>query len=393
LKARGGRHGHSARLKLLSVARASIALAGGLSHAASTASAAPASDNPLASELDRDVAGAASQFLANACHVGLSIAAVRDRTVSFYDYGSVSRERAQLATPDSIYELGSVTKTFTGALAAQAVVQRRMELDADFRKYLPEPYPNLTWHGQPFTLRALATHRSGLPRDLPSTDDLYARKDYERLPFQLIARDGPYDRERYLRELHDVQLTSAPGTTEAYSNLGPKVIGFGLEKVTETPFETLVARNILQPLGMSSTGFDVDSSQRSRLVDGFSRGGNLMPYHLRNAGAAYGLYSTTRDMAKYLSWQLDETNPVIRLAHQPLEGEASEGKALIWNLALDPKGKRMLWHGGGTFGTTSQVVLYPDDQQAFVLLANDTCEGTESALKGIAVKVHRGLAH
>lgn len=115
-----------------------------------------------------------------------------------------------------------------------------------------------------------------------------------------------------------------------------------------------------------------------------------MPYHLRNAGAAYGLYSTTRDMAKYVHWQLEESDPVIRLAHQPLQGNVENGEALIWNLTLDG-GTRLFWHGGGTFGMSSQVVLYPQDQEGFVLLSNDTCEGTESSLKNTAIAVHRAL--
>jgi D-alanyl-D-alanine-carboxypeptidase/D-alanyl-D-alanine-endopeptidase len=115
-----------------------------------------------------------------------------------------------------------------------------------------------------------------------------------------------------------------------------------------------------------------------------------MPYHLRNAGAAYGLYSTPRDMAKYVRWQLDESIDIIRLAHQPIHGDLASGLALIWNVASD-HGSRMLWHGGGTFGMSSQVVLYPDQHEGYVMLANDTCAGTESALGDIATAVHASL--
>lgn len=355
------------------------------------ATGALASDNPSTSDQDRVIDRASRQLFSNTCHVGLSIAVSRDARGYFYDYGSTSRETAKLPTPDSVYEIGSVTKTFTGALAAQALVDHRMALDADFRSYLPASYPNLAWQGKPITLRTLATHRSGLPRDLPDTDDLYSHVDFETLPSRLIARDAPYDHARYLRELHGVQLTTAPGEREAYSNLGLKVLGFGLETISGAAFETLVSRDILQPLGMSSTGFVVSTADQPRLVEGYSRGGHRMPYHLRNAGAAYGLYSTTRDMAQYLRWQLDERLMLIRRAHEPLIGDQTDGKAMIWNLALASNGHRLLWHGGGTFGMTSQVVLFPEDHQGFVLLANDTCEGTERALRQLAVAVHDSL--
>jgi hypothetical protein len=87
---------------------------------------------------------------------------------------------------------------------------------------------------------------------------------------------------------------------------------------------------------------------------------------------------------------LDEANPEIMLAHEPTKGDSQSVKALIWNLGtLD--GSRMLWHGGGTFGMSSQVVLFPSYNEGYVLLANDTCNGTESALKNLAIVLHGRL--
>jgi D-alanyl-D-alanine-carboxypeptidase/D-alanyl-D-alanine-endopeptidase len=330
-------------------------------------------------------------FMASPCHVGLSMVLVMGRTTRFFDFGSTSRDTSTLPSPDSIYEIGSVTKTFTGALAAKAALTHRLELDADFREHLPGTYPNLAWQGHPITLRSLATHRSGLPRDLPDTDDLFVKPDFETLPTRLIARDSGYDRARYLGALRAVQLRSNPGAAEQYSNLGIKVIGWGLEKVYAEPYERLMQKEILQPLGMSSTGFVLSSAaEQRRLVQGYSRGGNAMPYHLRNAGAAYGLYSTVRDMAKYLHWQLDESIPVVHFAHELIQGDTANGKALIWNATLD-HGERLLWHGGGTFGMTSQIVLYPDTHEGYGLFANDTCAATEGGLKDIAMAIHHSL--
>jgi D-alanyl-D-alanine-carboxypeptidase/D-alanyl-D-alanine-endopeptidase len=326
-------------------------------------------------------------FFQNSCHVGLSIAIVRRREARFYNFGSTSRTTRTQPGPDSVYEIASVTKTFTGALAAKALLQQRMQLDADFRLHLAGRYPNLERQGHPITLRSLAVHTSGLPRDLPDTDDLYAHRDPETLPYKLIARDSGYDRARYLEELHKVTLKSQPGTKESYSNLGFKLMGWGLEGVYGMPFERALQELILQPLGMNSTGFVLSPDEKARLVDGYSPAGHLMPYHLPNAGAAYGLYSTARDMAKYVEWQLDEANPAIALAHAPIEGDDENGKALVWNLGtLD--GDRVLWHGGGTFGMTSQIVLLPREQEGYVFLANDTCNGTESALKDLSTALH-----
>jgi CubicO group peptidase (beta-lactamase class C family) len=363
------------------------ALLAAASHAAGAPGSAVATDNPHHTALDRAIDTAASAYFRNRCHVGLSIAAVTPEGQFFYDYGATEPHGHVLPTPRSIYELASVTKTFTGALAARAVVDGRMRLEADFRPYLPGDYANLVWEGKPITLAALITHRAGMPRDIPDSDAIFARKNLDTLPYELIALQKAMDHGKLLAALHGVALRNEPGAKEAYSNAGYLAIGFGLEKVYGLPFEALMRQRLLKPLGMSATGFAVNEPQHPRLLTGFDRQGRAMPYHLRNAGAAWGLYSTAEDMAKYVRWQLDGNDPVVQRMRQPLVGNAQEGDAMPWHLAR-ADGQPMLAHGGGSFGMSSQVVLFPAQGEGFALLANDTCEGTESALKTLAVSVH-----
>jgi CubicO group peptidase (beta-lactamase class C family) len=298
----------------------------------------------------------------------------------------VSRQRQQLPRPDTVYELASVTKTFTGALAAKAVVDKKMTLDDDFRTYLPEPYPNLQFAGKPITLRTLTSHRSGMPRDIPDTDAIMAAPDVARRPERLLAIERDVTPADFPAALHGGVLRSSPASTEAYSNAGMKVIAMGLANVYRMAFETLLRNVVLEPLHMRDTVFVLDPDQTRRLATGYDREGKPTPFHTINAGASWGLYSTTADMAKYVAWHLDETDPTIATAHAVIAGNADDGKGMIWNEGSD-QGKRLLWHGGGSFGMSSQVVLFPPGQ-GFVLLANDTCAGTEGALKDIAIAVH-----
>lgn len=345
------------------------------------------SDNSHRSVLDIAVDKAAHDFFSNRCHVGLSMVVVNGNQSYFYDYGSTSRTKAQLATPQSVYELASVTKTFTATLAAQAVVDGRMNVDGDFRSDLPGDFSNLARDGKAITLRTLLTHYSGMPRDIPDTDAIYAEKNYATLPDRLIALNQGFGRDHFLTALHTVTLRSEPGKVQAYSNAGFQVIGLGLENAYGKPYDALLQQRITQPLGMTSTALTLDSTEQSRLVAGYDRDGRLAPYHPQNAGAAWGLYSSIDDMAKYLRWQLDAQNPVIRLSHQLLIGTPSDGEAMAWQVQTD-HGQPIVSHGGGSFGTSSQMVLYPKQHEGFVLLANDTCQGTEGALKTIAISVH-----
>jgi D-alanyl-D-alanine-carboxypeptidase/D-alanyl-D-alanine-endopeptidase len=334
--------------------------------------------------LDRGMKAAGSRYIANSCHVGLSIAAVADGQARFYNFGSTTRDRRQVPTPDSVYELASVTKTFVGALVSHALVERRMTLDTDFRRYLPESYPNLAAGNQPITLRTLATHTSGLQRDLPDSDALLAKPNYDQIGSQLATLNKGFGRARSLEALHGVTLKSVPGERFLYSNLGIRVIGYGLEHVYREPLPRLLDRFIFGPQNMSSTSFRLSASMRARLVTPYGRSGRKQPYHDASAGAAYGLFSTPRDMAKYLQWQLRETDPVIARAHVPVRGSRKDGDGLIWHVGEDG-GEHILWHGGGSFGQTSQIVLFPARKVGFVLLANDACEGSEAELKRIAI--------
>ena len=372
-----------------------LVVAGAMIFAAAASAGVP-TDNPRRSSLDHAVDAAVTSFFSDRCHVGLSIAITDHGRRSFYNYGTVSKTRPALPTRRTLFEIGSVTKTFTGALAAKALLEGTMTLDGDFRTYLREPYPNLEKDGKPITLRTLASHTSGLARDIPNNDDLLQGKpDFNQLPFLLMAREKGYDQARYLKELHEVALTSDPGTTMRYSNIGVKLIGFGLETIAGLDLTQLLSRDILGPLGMTDTTLLPSRSQLGRLAQAYLPGGSPAPTRLDmdpNVGGAGGLFSSANDMAKYAEWQLDERNPVIARAHQPIWGSPEIfAVGLIWDIGRTKDGERRLWHSGGTFGMSSQMILLPESQQAYVLLANDACMNTQSQLETIALTVRSAV--
>lgn len=353
-------------------------------------------DNPRLSTLDRAVHEAATAFFEDPVHVGLSLVVSVSGQAAFYNYGTVSKVSPRLPEPDTLYEIGSITKTFTGVLAARAVREGRMDLDGDFRRHLPEAYPNLELQGRPITLRTLISHTSGMPRDLPATDHLFANPDFETLPYKLIELESPYDRGRYLSELHRATLATVPGEKLNYSNIGIKLLGFGLETVFGRQFLELTQDFITRPHQMSSTTIEVTSADRGRVAQGYSPGGHAAPYHLPNAGAAGGLYSSTRDMAQYLQWHLNEADPLIAQTHAVVFGELqSFAQGMGWNLVRTADQGRKVWQSGGVFGMSSQMILFPEDRTGLVLLANDGGFNTQRQLDIAALSVvaaMRGVA-
>jgi hypothetical protein len=96
-------------------------------------------------------------------------------------------------------------------------------------------------------------------------------------------------------------------------------------------------------------------------------------------------------LASFIRWQLRENDPVIQQSHQVLVGDPRDGIAMPWHVAW-ADGRAILWHGGGSFGMSAQLVLFPSQHEGYVLLANDTCEGTEGALKQIAISLQSKLS-
>jgi CubicO group peptidase (beta-lactamase class C family) len=349
------------------------------------------SDNPAQTALDKALDKAVGEFFATGQHVGLSIGIYDHGKTSFYNYGTTNKTQPRLPDQKSIYEIASITKTFTGALASKAIVDGKMTLDGDFRAYLSEPYPNLEKNGKFITLRLLAAHRAGLPKNVPDTDALFKNPNFDTLPYQLIELEKSYDDAAYLRALHQVELRSEPGSDFVYSNFGIKLIGLGLQHVYHQSLEELLKTQILSPLAMKRTGLAVSSLDEPLLVQGYSPSGKPMPYHLFNAGAAGGLYSNAEDMVRYIGWQLDESDPVIRQSHSAIFGigqNVQEG--MVWNMNREG-GERKLWESGGAFGMASQLVLYPESKLGIIVLANDGGFSTQDELGTLATKIRAAM--
>ncbi|MEO8453028.1 MAG: serine hydrolase domain-containing protein [Gemmatimonadota bacterium] len=348
-------------------------------------------DNPLRTRTDSLVHGAVTEFFASACRVGLTMAVSDHDAVRFYDYGSTSRDRAELPTRNTIYEIGSITKTFTGSLVAKALIDGRMKIDADIRTYLTDRYPNLEYRGHAITLRQLSTHQSGLA-NIPAYDSLFKHPNFETLPYQVIESERGYNRARILEELHQVKLDTVPGSIEfKYSNTGTKIVSFALENVYQMSFAELIRRYITGPLGMTNTTLTIAPGDSGRVATPYGISGKKMPNIRDNLGAAGGIRSTATDMVKYLGWHLHERDPIVIRAHQPLVGNPKSGRGINWWIDTTSSGSRRLAMSGGVFGMSSNLALFPEGKIGLILMTNEGCLDSQGALGKVAERVFDGL--
>ena len=300
---------------------------------------------------------------------GLVVGAAAGRDVALWHRGRL---------PDgahSIFEIGSVTKTFTATLLAGMALEGLVSLDDPVNRHLPAGV-RVPPRGREITLEDLASHRSGLPvvprgllwRALTvDRRDPYARWDAARL-------EAAVPRTRPRRE---------PGRKFRYSNYGVGLLGYALSLRAGTTYEELVRTRICAPLGLADTWIEPPAAVRPRVAEGHSRRGGPVPHwHLAALAGAGGLRATAADLLAFMRVH----GPGAR---HPLAAAAAETRrprmrlrrldlCLGW-MSIPPGGpllppwrlrRRVFLHEGATGGFRSFAAFVPEAGVAAVVLAN-----------------------
>ena len=270
----------------------------------------------------------------------------------------------------SLFEIGSITKAFTGVLLADMVLAGEVALDDPLSRHLAGRRP--AWRQREPTLLDLATHRSGLPNTpgpMARREFAYAAGFGARDPWAgLTAAD-------YERLVASESPRRAPGTRFRYSSMGVGLLGDALAARAGTTYEDLLAARVLRPLGMGATAVHVPPARRERLLPGHSRRGEPRAPIEDFMPAAGSLRSNAEDMLSFLAACLDPPSerpgPAIALAqqaHARLGRRAAAG--LGWMIAAPRDAPRIVWHNGGTWGFRSFAGFAPDARKAAVVLSN-----------------------
>lgn len=253
--------------------------------------------------------------------VSVSMAIVVDTEVVFSQaFGDADIDQQRRATPSTIYPIGSITKVFIATMLAQLCERGRVNLEDPLEKYLPEYLPRSAYAGvQPTTLRQLAAHTSGLPRDAP----INFWCNYAGFLWLVTHGQTPMtwyvDCETLLSTLDRLELVYPPEVYAHYSNLNFQLLGIALERASGQSLTEYVESDILRPLGMENSGFSLSADQRKRLARGYVCPGPDAPtlaapeYELGCAVYSGGLFSTATDLARFLLLQFRE---------KPTEGTA-----------------------------------------------------------------------
>ncbi|MET0649291.1 MAG: serine hydrolase domain-containing protein [Pyrinomonadaceae bacterium] len=335
---------------------------------------------------------AARKYMSDARAVGLSVGVLKDGRTYTFNYGEVEKGKRQLPTQHTIYEVGSITKTFTGVLLARAVVEGKVKLEDDVRKYLDGEYPDLEFEGQPVRLVHLINHTSQLPFVLPDRPELFKDPNPYELPKILTEIERKYTREDFYRDLRKVRLDKAPGSKFKYSNAAAQLLGYVLERVYRTTYERLLGTKITNHLKMRETKISLSAAETKRLARGHYENGSVALPGTPQSQAAGGLRSTVADMLKYVRFHLNERDEVVALSHRPTWGDIKYyASGLNWQMNMTAGGRRRLWQSGGTFGFASHCAVFPELGLGIVLMSNESDHDTQSRLDTLAKEVLEGL--
>jgi serine-type D-Ala-D-Ala carboxypeptidase/endopeptidase len=323
---------------------------------------APVSAAELQAVLARDLDEALkSGELAPATEAGISIGVVDRGGRSVFSFGT--------AKPDSIFEIGSISKTFTGLILAQMIAQGTVKLDEPVRELLP-PGTVTKPDGTEITLLDLVTQHSGLPR-MP--DNFHPKDD--RNPYADYTAANLY---AFLAKQGVAKPADAP---YLYSNLGFGLLGQALTERAGLSYSDLLKREVTDPLGLEDTVLPLSPDQQRRFISGHDAKHRPARAWDQVAFAGAGaIRSTASDMLTYVEANLHPESikasgaasktlsPALVASHQLL-ADAFEGQriAFAWHYELDTEN---YWHNGATGGYSSYAFFNPKAGYAAVVLLN-----------------------
>ena len=307
---------------------------------------------------------------------GVTIGVIQHGERRIFSYGT--------AKPDSVFEIGSITKTFTATILAQMVEQGKVKIDEPVRELLPPGTVAKPATGAEIRLLDLSDQHSGLPRmpdNFHPADPANPYADYDsKLLYAFVGKQG---------------VALPENAPFGYSNLGVGLLGQALADRAGVPYPTLLRDEVLAPLAMHDTTIVMTPALQARFIQGHD--GEHKPAHAWDLDAlagAGGIRSTAADMLNYLEAQLHpeklptsalatangKTLPdAIKMTHE-IRADVGNGMHIGLNwFRYDDTGS--YWHNGGTGGFSSYAVFNPEKDFAVVVLSCTSPEGDTFADK------------
>lgn len=301
----------------------------------------------------------------------ISLAVYRDGKIYQNYYGSLEKDKGNMPNDSTLFEVASISKVFLGSLVAKAVIEDKLSLDDDVRQYLNGNYSNLEYEGTPITIKDLVTHTVGFDKPSQMKTVFY---DMKKGVYN--TKEFTYNIDSFLEELKTVTLKHKPGTVYQYNEQGCELAAYVLEQVYKQPYKA-VLQNFLDELGLENTHLQEFEQHQSNLAKGFDEEGNVAPF-MRNPllGGGYGMITTLPDLIKFMKFQLESTNPIVKEATKTLfEDNDDHMMGYLWqDMGIAEREGFYYSKTGDANGIKSGLLICPDSDYGQILLINNQSE-------------------
>jgi CubicO group peptidase (beta-lactamase class C family) len=296
---------------------------------------------------------------------GTVLIAQKDKIIFQKGYGFLNAEKKITNDPNSIFQIYSITKTFTSTLVFQLIEQHKLTLTDKLSQFYPQ-FPN----GDRITIEHLLTHTSGINDNA----DQASAPETEEYRVALFGRNKP---------------NFAPGEGWAYCNGGYQLLGYIIGRVTGMPYEAAIRKYIFTPLQMTNSGFDfknLNSPHKTTAYSVFQNHTKKLASLYDSTGpfAAGSIYSTVGDLYKYyegLSRYQVISQSSFEQATTP--GKTNSGYGYGWQLNNQILNKKVISHSGGAAGFRSNFAMIPEDSICIAILNNHENASPEYLTKRI----------
>lgn len=313
---------------------------------------------------------------------GLAVVIVeKGETVYQKGFGYANPETNSPVTADTLFEIGSATKAFTGLAILQLENEGLLKRSDDVRTYIP--WLELTYNGQPqtITLSQLLHHTSGIPSNSIT---------------QIPESNAENALELTVKTLLGQQLNRELGSSFEYATINYDVLGLVIETVTKQPYDQYMKQHLLEPIGMENTFVGLHQVQSSEIAAGHKLGfRKAQPYtppvYRGNIPAGY-IVSNANDIAKWMNLQLGSDSSIkfdrelIQQSHIPDQSVAPFDKdtyyASGWGI-VEKDNKSYWFHAGENPTFTSYFIMQPDQQLGVAVMSNLNTTFTTAIAQGV----------
>ncbi|MGD1946789.1 MAG: serine hydrolase domain-containing protein [Croceivirga sp.] len=323
----------------------------------------------------------------------LSIGVYQEGNMYTFHFGELTKGKMDKPNDRTLYEIASVTKTFTGTLAAKAVLEDRIQLDDDIDTFLPKSYENLKYQDTPIKVKHLLTHTSEIPGGFLGMPEI--NRDLTEIEFNDIVTNYENSRTKdlFLRDLSKLALNALPGTRFNYSNAGTNLMGFILERVYAKSFQELIEEEILGKAGMNDTYFHVPESEEYRLANGYLLGEPRPATKLAETlwGAEGALKSTLLDMLNYIQFQFDNGKMVEESHRKLYEIDKEYWIGYFWWVISNQNHDLHFRHDGGISRAKNVLVIYPESKIGISVFTNQSSATINNSLSKLTYDIYDNL--